>query len=85
MCFGGGQSKPQAPPPAPVLPPPIAPPAPARAAASVAAPNELSIDRQLGVKKQKSSKEREGAVSKGTSQLRVPLNIGAPKSGGLNI
>ena len=83
MCFGG--SKPSAPKPAAVLPPPVAPQAPARAATAVTSPNELTIDRQMGIKKQESSKELSGAVSKGTSQLRVPLNIGAPKSGGLNI
>jgi len=83
MCFGG--SKPSAPKPAAVLPPPVAPQAPARAAEVVARPQDLTIDRQVGVKKQQSSKEASGAVSKGTSQLRVPLNIGAPKSGGLNI
>ena len=68
-----------------MLPPPVAPQAPARTAPTVAAPNQLTIDRQVGVEKQKSSKEESGQVSKGTSQLRVPLNIGAPKSGGLNI
>ena len=83
MCFGG--SKPKAPKPAPVLPPPMAPQAPARAAAVVTAPQDLTIDRQVGVKKRESSKEQSGQVSKGTSQLRVPLNIGTPKSGGLNI
>lgn len=82
MCAG---SKPKAPKPAPVLPPPIAPQAPARVAPAVARPNELTIDRQVGVEKQKSSKEESGKVSRGTSQLRVPLNIGTPKSGGLNI
>ena len=84
MCFGGG-SKPKAPAPAPVLPPPLAPAAPRRAVAAVTSPQELTIDRQVGVKKKESSKEETGAVSKGTSQLRVPLNIGSPKSGGLNI
>jgi len=83
MCFGG--SKPSAPKPAPVLPPPVAPQAPARAAAVVTKPQDLTIDRQVGIEKKKSSKEESGQVSKGTSQLRVPLNIGAPKSGGLNI
>tara|TARA_Y100000748_G_C15221092_1_gene381251 strand:+ start:304 stop:555 length:252 start_codon:yes stop_codon:yes gene_type:complete len=83
MCFGSSQ--PKAPPPAPVLPPPIAPQAPAPARVAVAAPRDLTIDRQKGIKKQQSSKEASGQVSKGTSQLRVPLNIGAPKSGGLNI
>jgi hypothetical protein len=83
MCFGG--SKPSTPPPAPVLPPPVAPQAPRAAAAPVASPNELTIDRQVGVKKRESSKEQTGQVSKGTSQLRVPLNIGTSKSGGLNI
>ena len=82
MCFGGSQ--PKAPTPPPVLPPPIAPtpPTPAR---TVAAPKDLTIDRQSGVKKRESTKEASGQVSKGTSQLRVPLNIGTPKSGGLNI
>ena len=83
MCFGSSQ--PKAPTPPPVLPPPVAPQAPAPARAAVAAPQDLTIDRQSGVKKRKSSKEASGQVSKGTSQLRVPLNIGAPKSGGLNI
>ena len=83
MCFGASQ--PKAPPPAPVLPPPVAPQAPERAASAVASPKELTIDRQVGVKKRESSKEQTGQVSKGTSQLRVPLNIGVPKSGGLNI
>lgn len=83
MCFGGSQ--PKAPKPAPVLPPPVAPQAPARAASVTAKPQDLTIDRQVGVEKRKSTKEETGAISKGTSQLRVPLNIGAPKSGGLNI
>lgn len=83
MCFGGSQ--PKAPKPAPVLPPPVAPQAPARAATVTAKPQDLTIDRQVGVEKRKSTKEETGAISKGTSQLRVPLNIGAPKSGGLNI
>jgi hypothetical protein len=83
MCFGAKQ--PKAPKPAPVLPPPVAPQAPARAASVTAKPQDLTIDRQVGVEKRKSTKEETGAISKGTSQLRVPLNIGAPKSGGLNI
>ena len=83
MCFGGSQ--PKAPPPAPVLPPPVAPTPPTPARAVVAAPRDLTIDRQKGIKRQKSTKEAAGLVSKGTSQLRVPLNIGTPKSGGLNI
>jgi hypothetical protein len=83
MCFGG--SKPKAPKPAPVLPPPLAPAAPARAAAAVVSPQELTIDRQQGIQKKESKKEASGQVSKGTGQLRVPLNIGVAKSGGLNI
>lgn len=83
MCFGSSQ--PKTPPPAPVLPPPVAPQAPTPARAITASPQDLTIDRQKGVKRKESSKETSGQVSKGTSQLRVPLNIGAPKSGGLNI
>ena len=83
MCFD--TSQPKAPPPAPVMPPPVAPQAPTPARAVVSRPQDLTIDRQKGIKKKESSKEASGQIAKGTSQLRVPLNIGAPKSGGLNI
>ena len=48
MCFGSSQ--PKAPPPAPVLPPPIAPQAPTPARAVVSRPQDLTIDRQKGIK-----------------------------------
>ena len=83
MCFDSAGSTPAPPPQQPAAPPPQAPARPRETV--TAAPTTLTIDRQMGVKKQKSSKEVSGQVSKGTSQLRVPLNIGTPKSGGLNI
>ena len=51
-CVSADQN-PQAPKPAPVLPPPVAPQAPARAATVVARPQDLTIDRQVGVEKKK--------------------------------
>lgn len=82
MCFGGG-STPSAPaPPATPPTPPLAPKAPQQ----VTKPAQpLKIDKQSSIKRQQSRREESGAVSRGTSQLRVPLNIGTKKSGGLNI
>ena len=82
MCFGGSQ--PSVPKPPPVLAPPPAPQPPPRPVAPVAA-QKLTIDKQVGVQRKKSKAEESGATRKGTAQLRVPLNIGTSKSGGLNI
>ena len=81
MCFGG-QKTPEPPPPVVPPPPPIAP-KPQQTATKPAEP--LKIDKQPSVKRRQSRREQSGAVSKGTSQLRVPVNIGTSKSGGLNI
>ena len=82
MCFDGDQPRPPTPPP-PLIPPP-APQPPPRPVAPQAA-QKLTIDRQVGVKRKKSRAEESGDVNRGTSQFRVPLNIGTSKSGGLNI
>jgi len=64
---------PVAPPPAPSLPPP--------------APQPLQSGQKKapGIKLKRSRAEASGAVSRGTSQLRIPINLGASKSGGMNL
>lgn len=83
MCFGGNQQTSMPTPPAP-LPPPPAPQPPPRPVQSQPL-QKLTIDRQVGVRRKKSKAEESGSIKKGTSQFRVPLNIGTSKSGGLNI
>lgn len=83
MCFGGSQQQPSIPKPPPPLQPPPAPQPPPRPVAPAA--QKLTIDRQVGVQRKKSKAEESGNTNKGTAQLRVPLNIGTSKSGGLNI
>jgi len=85
MCFGG---RPAAPPPPPPLAPPPPPPAPPEAPLPQAAPVETDINPQ--VREAKSRKAR-NEMSKGTAELRIPLegqvntggNAGSA-SGGLN-
>ena len=83
MCFGGSQPK------APDVVQPMTPPAPATPPPQpekiYRAPQQLKIEKQEGIVRRKSSKELSGQVNQGTSQLRVPVNLGAGKSGGLNI
>ena len=75
---------PDPPPPAPTLPPPapmIEPQTP------TPPPETVPTETAAKVKKRKSSKEQQQQVARGTSALRIPLNIGSggkPKSG-LNI
>jgi len=83
MCFGGS-SKPDVPKPT-VLPPPVAPEAPPKPAQAPAAPQNIKVESQLGITKRKSSAEEAGTTSQGTSQLRIPLNVGTKKTGGLNV
>lgn len=84
MCFGTPRT-PEisvAPPPPPLPlppPPPQAPPAPQQA------PQTLTTDKKRpGVKLRRSRAEQSGAVARGTNQLRIPLNTGTSKSGGMN-
>lgn len=85
MCFGGGgssQAAPVAPPPVP--PPPAPPPMPAQPQPAAA---QLLIDKdaQQGVRPKSSTRQRM-AIRQGTSQLKIPLNLGGSggSSGGLN-
>lgn len=81
MCFGSTPKpkvpKPVAPPPTPTPPPRPAPPPPA--------PEPLQPDREKGVVRTKSTAKTRQAMQRGSSSLRIPLNIGTPKSGGLNL
>ena len=83
MCFGQPRQQTVAPPPPPLPPPPPPPQAPPM---PMPAPQDLTTDRKKpGVKMRRSRAEASGAVSRGTNQLRIPLNTGMSKSGGLNI
>ena len=76
-----GSSTPSMPDPVPLPPPPPAPEPPKQIKPD---PEPLKIEEPTEVKQTKSKREEEGQVSKGTSQLRIPLNTGSGKSGGLN-
>jgi len=75
MCFGG---RPAAPPPPPPLAPPPPPPAPPEPPLPQAAPVETDINPQ--VREAKSRKAR-NEMSKGTADLRIPLE-GQVNTGG---
>ena len=79
MCFGN--SSPSLPAPTP-LPPPPPPPEPPKQIKKN--PEPLKIEEPTKVEQKKSTRETSGQISKGTSQLRIPLNTGSAKSGGLN-
>ncbi len=64
---------PVAAPPAPKLPPPAP------------QPIQAKEKKAPGIKLKRSRAEASGAVSRGTSQLRIPINLGSPKSGGINL
>ena len=82
MCFGGSSPKVSVPapppgPPAPATPPPPAQPAPA--------PKSLQDSKaEQGVRPKTSARQRM-AIQRGTSQLRIPLNVGNSGGGGLNV
>lgn len=85
MCLGGQQRAPEAPKPQ-VLPPATPPPPPAPEPAP--APTDLQANKEgTKLKTKTSAREKAGIVNKGTSQLRIPLNIGTDKApdGGLNV
>ena len=78
MCFGSSAPSPPDPPPlppAPKAPPPPPPPAPAPAPVQ-------QVGEQPTIKTRQSRKEESGQLSKGTSSLRIPLNLGS--RGGIN-
>ena len=82
MCFGSPKPPEiQAPPPLP--PPPQAPPPPRLAPQ---APQPLQTKKTSpGIKLKRSRAQASGAVSRGTNQLRIPVNTGANQAGGLNL
>lgn len=82
MCFGGG-SQPKAPQPLPPIPPPTPPPAPQQVKATT--PLITEGTKRASLKLRRSKAAASGAVARGTNQLRVPVNTGTSKSGGLNI
>ena len=75
MCWPG---KPDAPPPPPPLAPPPPPPAPPAAPLPQAAPVETDINPQV---REAKSKKTRNEMSKGTSELRIPLE-GQVNTGG---
>jgi hypothetical protein len=65
-------------------PPPKAPDAPEPT--KIKGPEYETRDKSSAVKiKSKGSRRRRQATQRGTSQLRIPLNTGQSKSGGLNV
>ena len=85
MCFGGGGGggNINLPPPPPLAPPP---PPPAPPVAPLPDPTPVETDINPQVKEDKSKKTR-NEMSKGTSELRIPLdtdvNVGGD-TGGIN-
>ena len=82
MCFGSPQAPPPPPPPPPLPPAPPPPPkpeAPAVAPSPIQRPGDEPTLRQ-----NRSKRDIQGSLSKGASQLKIPLNTGG-SSGGLNL
>ena len=82
MCFGREEPTPRVP---QYNPPPIpkAPPAPPPVR-QIASSQPVSETGESKVRKKSSTRQRMG-IRRGTSQLRIPLNTGTSKSGGLNV
>ena len=82
MCLGQPK-QPELPKQAPLPPPPAPPPPPALAPQ---APQALQTKKTApGIKLKRSRSDASGAVSRGTNQLRIPVNTGSGKAGGLNL
>lgn len=88
MCFGGGGGGQQA--PAPILPPapkPIMPSAPPVAPPTTVQASPTPIQGagdEPALRTKRSKRDQQGLLSKGSSQLRIPLNSGGG-TGGLNL
>jgi len=79
MCFASTPTVPTPPPLPPATPAPPAPETPAPA------PEPLqSSSTQAGLRLRRSRREASGEVARGTGQLRIPMNTGQSKAGGLN-
>ena len=81
MCFSAPPSPPKPPPLAPAPPPPPKPEPPAPAPQPLQRPGGMD---QPTLRSKQSTREMQGTLSKGASQLKIPLNSGAPR-GGLNL
>jgi hypothetical protein len=85
MCiFGGGGNKPSYVAPAPPPLPDPAPPPPPPVQPIVHEPPQSVQQMDTQVKAKQSKRAQQGSLSKGASQLRIPLNTGG-SSGGLNL
>ena len=90
MCLGGGGSRPAPPPPPPpppplpppLPPPPPIPPPPAPPAPAAPAPQTIRDTGNTQVQAKKSKREKSGATSRGTSSLKIPLNLGTSGDSG---
>ena len=89
MCFGGGGGGGGSA-PAPILPPapkPIMPSAPPVAPTTTIQQSPTPIQgagEEPSLRTKRSKRDQQGLLSKGSSQLRIPLNSGGG-SGGLNL
>ena len=82
MCLGSPKT-PDLPKPQVLPPPPAAPPPPALAPQP---PQSLQTKKSSpGIKLKRSRASASGAVSRGTNQLRIPINTGGGKAGGINL
>ena len=82
MCLGNVKA-PEIPKPQPLPPPPAPPPTPPVAPA---APQALQTKKNApGIKLKRSRAQASGATSRGTNQLRIPVNTGSGKAGGINL
>ena len=83
MCiFGGSKPSYTAPNPTPLAP--AAPPPPPPAQPIVHEPPQSVQQQDTQIKAKQSRRAQQGSLSKGASQLRIPLNTGG-SSGGLNL
>ena len=76
MCFGGGAPAPPQPPPLPPAPPPPLPP---KKPLPEPTPVETEINPQVKENKQKKIRNE---MSKGTAELRIPLEPPVTTQGG---
>ena len=83
MCFGGSNSPRQTVAPPPPLPPAPAAPPPPQVPAPAPKPLQANTG-ETGVRPKTNARERL-AIRRGTSQMKIPLNMGSQSSGGLNL
>ena len=88
MCTGGSSSPKQPPPPPPLPPPPkLPPPPPVTPPPTPIPPAATPVQNQkdknnTGIAPKRSKREQSGQVARGTSSLKIPLNLGSEGSSG---